>query len=137
MRMSGVATLTRRFVETATAANADVRIFDTRKTLPGWRRECLSKNCWRNDYGWPVQVISRVEHRGVDYILYLRLRGHYWEGYVIRGARSLQDMSQQVVGWSCDLLAYHWLHFDEYQLEQAKQADPCGKFISALHHRRR
>ena len=87
-----------------------------------WRRECLSKNCWRNDYGWPVQVISRVEYRGVDYILYLRLRGHYWEGYVIRGARSLQDMSRQVVGWSCDLLAYHWLHFEEYQLEQAKQA---------------
>ena len=36
-RMSGVATLTRRFVEAARQANPDVRIFDTRKTLPGWR----------------------------------------------------------------------------------------------------
>jgi nicotinate-nucleotide pyrophosphorylase (carboxylating) len=36
-RMSGVATLTRRFVDTARAANPSVAILDTRKTLPGWR----------------------------------------------------------------------------------------------------
>ncbi len=36
-RMSGVATLTRRFVEAARAANPAVRIMDTRKTIPGWR----------------------------------------------------------------------------------------------------
>ncbi|TWT41031.1 Nicotinate-nucleotide pyrophosphorylase [carboxylating] [Phycisphaerae bacterium RAS1] len=36
-RMSGVATLTRRFVDTAAAANPDCRVFDTRKTIPGWR----------------------------------------------------------------------------------------------------
>jgi nicotinate-nucleotide pyrophosphorylase (carboxylating) len=36
-RMSGVATLTRRFVTAASAANPAVRIYDTRKTLPGWR----------------------------------------------------------------------------------------------------
>ncbi len=36
-RMSGVATLTRRFVEAARAASPDVQILDTRKTLPGWR----------------------------------------------------------------------------------------------------
>jgi nicotinate-nucleotide pyrophosphorylase (carboxylating) len=35
-RMSGVATLTRRFVEAVAGTGA--RIVDTRKTLPGWRR---------------------------------------------------------------------------------------------------
>jgi nicotinate-nucleotide pyrophosphorylase (carboxylating) len=36
-RMSGVATLTRRFVDAAQRANPNVRILDTRKTIPGWR----------------------------------------------------------------------------------------------------
>ena len=37
-RMSGVATLTRRFVSAARAVNPNVKILDTRKTLPGWRQ---------------------------------------------------------------------------------------------------
>jgi nicotinate-nucleotide pyrophosphorylase (carboxylating) len=36
-RMSGVATLTRRFVDAARAVSLDVQILDTRKTIPGWR----------------------------------------------------------------------------------------------------
>jgi nicotinate-nucleotide pyrophosphorylase (carboxylating) len=36
-RMSGVATLTRRYVEAARATNLRAQILDTRKTLPGWR----------------------------------------------------------------------------------------------------
>lgn len=36
-RMSGVATLTRRFVDVAKSANPNVNIYDTRKTIPGWR----------------------------------------------------------------------------------------------------
>lgn len=36
-RMSGVATLTRKFVDAAKAANPRVEVLDTRKTLPGWR----------------------------------------------------------------------------------------------------
>ena len=92
------------------------------KTHQGWRREFLATNCWQNDYGWPRQVILRIEHRGVDYLLYLRLRGHYWEGYVIRGSRSLSDLSLKVTCWSCDLLRYHWLRYEEHQLVQAKQA---------------
>ena len=36
-RMSGVATLTRRYVDAARKANPNVRILDTRKTIPGWR----------------------------------------------------------------------------------------------------
>lgn len=36
-RMSGVATLTRRYVEAARVANPHVQVLDTRKTIPGWR----------------------------------------------------------------------------------------------------
>jgi nicotinate-nucleotide pyrophosphorylase (carboxylating) len=36
-RMSGVATLTRRYVEAAQAVNPAAQILDTRKTIPGWR----------------------------------------------------------------------------------------------------
>lgn len=36
-RMSGVATLTRAFVNAAHDANPDVLVMDTRKTIPGWR----------------------------------------------------------------------------------------------------
>lgn len=36
-RMSGVATLTRMYVDRAAAANPAASIYDTRKTIPGWR----------------------------------------------------------------------------------------------------
>jgi nicotinate-nucleotide pyrophosphorylase (carboxylating) len=36
-RLSGVATLTRRYVEEARAGNEGVQVCDTRKTIPGWR----------------------------------------------------------------------------------------------------
>lgn len=47
-RLSGVATLTRRYVEAAAGTKA--RIFDTRKTTPGWRR--LEKYAVRCGGGW-------------------------------------------------------------------------------------
>lgn len=36
-RMSGVATLTRKYVDAARATNPNVQVLDTRKTIPGWR----------------------------------------------------------------------------------------------------
>lgn len=36
-RLSGVATLTARFVAMARSENPDVKVLDTRKTIPGWR----------------------------------------------------------------------------------------------------
>jgi nicotinate-nucleotide pyrophosphorylase (carboxylating) len=47
-RLSGVATLTRRFIDAT--ANPAVRIYDTRKTTPGWRR--LEKYAVRQGGGW-------------------------------------------------------------------------------------
>jgi nicotinate-nucleotide pyrophosphorylase (carboxylating) len=46
--LSGVATLTRRYVDAVSGTNA--AIFDTRKTLPGWRR--LQKYAVRAGGGW-------------------------------------------------------------------------------------
>jgi nicotinate-nucleotide pyrophosphorylase (carboxylating) len=36
-RLSGVATLTHRYVQTARQVNRQVEVLDTRKTIPGWR----------------------------------------------------------------------------------------------------
>lgn len=47
-RLSGIATLTRKYVEAA--AGTVARIFDTRKTAPGWRR--LEKYAVRCGGGW-------------------------------------------------------------------------------------
>jgi nicotinate-nucleotide pyrophosphorylase (carboxylating) len=47
-RLSGIATLTRRYVEAVAGTKA--RIYDTRKTTPGWRR--LEKYAVRCGGGW-------------------------------------------------------------------------------------
>ncbi len=47
-RLSGIATLTRRYVETVAGTKA--RVYDTRKTTPGWRR--LEKYAVRCGGGW-------------------------------------------------------------------------------------
>lgn len=47
-RLSGIASLTRRYVETI--AGTPARIYDTRKTTPGWRR--LEKYAVRCGGGW-------------------------------------------------------------------------------------
>lgn len=48
--LSGIATLTRRFVDAATQANPKTRILDTRKTTPGLR--ALEKAAVRAGGGW-------------------------------------------------------------------------------------
>ncbi len=51
-RLSGIATLTRRYVEAISGTKA--RIYDTRKTTPGWRR--LEKYAVRCGGGWNHRV---------------------------------------------------------------------------------
>lgn len=87
-----------------------------------WRREFFSDIFWVQDHGWPRQVAGHLEHRGVDYVLYMRLRGRYWEGYIVRGARCLSDLNKKVTCWSCDLLRFHWLRFEDYDLERAQES---------------
>ena len=45
-RLSGIATLSRRFADAAGKSGGGVRVFDTRKTTPGWR--ALEKNAVRS-----------------------------------------------------------------------------------------
>ena len=60
-RLSGIATLTRRFVEAAAGTRA--RITDTRKTTPGWRH--LEK--------WAVRTGGGVNHRaGLDDMILIK-----------------------------------------------------------------
>jgi hypothetical protein len=87
--------------------------------MSAWRREFLSDNCWRSDDGWPKEIACRVEHNCTDYLLYLLLRGRYWEGYIIKNARTLQDLNRNVTTWSSDQFRFYWQHFEEYDGERA------------------
>lgn len=63
-RLSGIATLTRKYVETVTGTKA--RIYDTRKTTPGWRRlEKYAVRCgggWNHRHGLFEAVLIKDNH---------------------------------------------------------------------------
>ena len=63
-RLSGIATLTREYVQRA--ANPEVRIYDTRKTTPGWRRlEKFAVHCgggWNHRTGLFDAVLIKDNH---------------------------------------------------------------------------
>jgi nicotinate-nucleotide pyrophosphorylase (carboxylating) len=73
-RLSGIATLTRQYVEAVRGTKA--RIYDTRKTTPGWRR--LEKYAVRQGGGWNHRtglfdaVLIKDNH--------LALAGQLWSG---------------------------------------------------------
>ena len=62
--LSGIATLTRRFVDAVTAANPATRVLDTRKTTPGLR--VLEKAAVRGRWGLepPGRVVRRRAREG-------------------------------------------------------------------------
>lgn len=66
-RLSGVATLTRRYVDAVAETNA--RIYDTRKTTPGWRRlEKYAVRCgggWNHRGGLDEAVLIKDNHLAV------------------------------------------------------------------------
>ena len=63
-RLSGIATLTRRYVDQV--AHTNVRIYDTRKTTPGWRRlEKYAVRCgggWNHRGGLDAAVLIKDNH---------------------------------------------------------------------------
>ena len=65
-RLSGVATLSRRFAEAAKAVGTGVRIVDTRKTTPGWR--ALEKyavrcgGCFNHRFSLGEHVLIKENH---------------------------------------------------------------------------
>lgn len=85
-RMSGVATLTRRYVDAARAANPRVDVLDTRKTLPGWRE--LDK--------YAVRCGGGVNHRFGLYDAVLIKDNHIAGIPVQRLAGALREMLARV-----------------------------------------
>ena len=67
-RLSGIATLTRQYVDLTTHTKA--RIFDTRKTTPGWRRlEKYAVRCgggWNHRGGLDEAVLIKDNHLALD-----------------------------------------------------------------------
>lgn len=87
-RMSGVATLTRRYVEAARRANPSVEVLDTRKTLPGWRE--LDK--------YAVRVGGGTNHRMGLHDAVLLKDNHLAGVPVERLASALSEMLARIEG---------------------------------------
>lgn len=79
-RMSGIATLTRKFVRAASTVNADVTILDTRKTAPGLR--AIDK--------WAVNLGGGKNHRYGLYNMVLIKENH------IKAAGSISSAVERV-----------------------------------------
>jgi hypothetical protein len=77
---------------------------------------------WFDDLIWtPSQCYYRLQHHGVDYILYLYWRGRDpWQAYVVKDAASLSSMNNGQAIWSADIFELHQAYFTDLELEQAK-----------------
>jgi len=104
-RLSGIATLTRKYVEAGAGTTA--RIFDTRKTTPGWRR--LEKYAVRCGGGW--------NHRGGLFEAVLIKDNHLaW------GASSTEESSQFIPAEAV-------LRARRYLAQHAVKNDPLSMII--------
>jgi nicotinate-nucleotide pyrophosphorylase (carboxylating) len=84
-RLSGIATLTRRFVEAA--AGAEAKILDTRKTTPGWR--VLEK--------YAVQCGGGRNHRLGLYDMFLIKENHIAAaGSIVEAVRRCREFSRRL-----------------------------------------
>lgn len=77
---------------------------------------------WFDELVWcPSQCYYRVQHNGLNYILYLRWRWNDpWQAYVVKDAASLDSMNNGQAVWSGDVFEIHHVHFKDMELEQAK-----------------
>ena len=77
---------------------------------------------WFYELSWYLsQHYYRMQHDGVDYILYLRGRWqHLWQAYVIRNADSLAAINGGPAVWSVDIFKLHDIHCNAEDLELAK-----------------
>ncbi len=89
-RMSGVATLTRRYVDAARKGDASVQILDTRKTIPGWRQ--LDK--------YAVRCGGGHNHRMGLYDAVLIKDNHLADIPIGRLASALTEMLRRIPGRS-------------------------------------
>lgn len=70
----------------------------------------------------PSQCYCRIQHQGVDYILYLRWRWtDPWQAYVIKNANSLASMSNGQAVWSYDVFELQHIEYRHAELHLAKE----------------
>jgi len=70
----------------------------------------------------PSQCYYRIQHNGVDYMLYLRWRHEDpWRAYVIKNAESLEAMNKGNPIWSEDIFELYHVQYSEDELEMAKE----------------
>ncbi len=68
------------------------------------------------------QCYCHIQHKGVDYILYLRWRWiDPWQAYVIKNADSLSSMNNGQAIWSFDIFEIRHLEYRDAELKQAKE----------------
>jgi hypothetical protein len=73
--------------------------------------------------GTPSQCYCHIQHKGVDYILYLRWRWtDPWQAYVIKNADSLSSMNNGQAVWSFDIFEIQHIEYRDMELKQAKEA---------------
>jgi hypothetical protein len=78
---------------------------------------------WFDDLIWsPSQCYYRVQHQGVDYILYLHWRWKDpWQAYVVKHAASLDSMNNGHAVWSGDVFEIYEVNIQSTELEEAKE----------------
>jgi hypothetical protein len=70
----------------------------------------------------PSQCYYRIQHKGVDFMLYLRWRHEGpWHAYVIRNAASLEGINKGNPVWSEDIFELYHIEYDEDELDVAKE----------------
>jgi hypothetical protein len=86
--------------------------------------EPLPIGAWFDELLWsPSQCYCRIQHQGVDYIIYLRWRWtDPWQAYVIKNADSLASMNNGQAVWSFDIFEIQQIEYRHVELRQAKES---------------
>ncbi|HSJ86738.1 MAG TPA: hypothetical protein VK909_05965 [Anaerolineales bacterium] len=91
--------------------------------LPETDDEPLRMGEWFYELVWsPSQCYYRLQHHGIDYIVYLRWsHKNPWQAYVIKNAVTLEEMHKENALWSEDIFQLHNVHYTYDEVESAKQ----------------
>ena len=90
--------------------------------LPEDELEPLPVGEWFDELIWsPSQCYCRIQHQGMNYILYLRWRWtDPWQAYIIKNADSLASMNNGHAVWSDNVFDLYNVQYKDVELELAK-----------------
>jgi hypothetical protein len=91
--------------------------------LPENEAEPLPIGEWFYELIWcPSQCYYHLQHKGINYILYLRWRWENpWQAHVVTDAASLDDLHKDEAIWSEDVFALCHVQYSDEELELAKE----------------